>query len=309
MQLRVLTLGAIIQDLRLDGVAEPLVLGAETLAPYLGPMAYFGATVGRFANRIAQGRFTLAGQTHHLPRNCVGGNCLHGGPAGSAHQLWSIADYTARQAVLTLHMPDGDMGFPGALDVTCQITLQDDALLFDIRATTDRATVCSFAHHSYFALDSSGNIARHQLRLQADSYLPVDKRKIPTGEIAPVAGTEFDYRHARPLAGAVMDHNFCLGQAPDLLRPVAWLSSPLSGLEIELSTTEPGLQVFTAGHLPRPGIVGRDGQPYPRFAGIALEPQAWPDAPNQPHFPSAVLLPDQTYHQQTRFKFSRYAPG
>ena len=300
---RILTLGAIVQDLRLDGVPHPLVLGAATLTPYLGPMGYFGAIVGRYANRIAKGRFTLDGQSFALPRNSDARHCLHGGPEGSARKLWTVADLTDRQAVLTLRLEDGDMGFPGRLDVVATITVQEAALHFDIRAQTDRATPCSFAQHSYFTLDDSGTIAQHQLRLAAESYLPVDADKIPTGEIAPVAGTTFDYRSPRALAGAVLDHNFCLGQERAELRPVAWLSSAASGLQMELATTEPGLQVYTAGHLPNAGVVGHDGQPYARFAGVALEAQAWPDAPNRPHFPSAILRPDQTYHQMTRLRF------
>ncbi len=300
---RILTLGAIVQDLRLEGVPHPLVLGAATLAPYLGPMGYFGAIVGRFANRIAAGQFTLDGQTCHLPRNSNGRHCLHGGPEGSAQRLWSVADQTDRQAVLTLRLEDGEMGFPGRLDVVATITIEEAALLFDIRARTDRATPCSFAQHSYFTLDDSGTIAQHRLRLAAESYLPVDDDKIPTGEVAPVAGTRFDYRSPRALAGAVLDHNFCLGQARTTLRPVAWLSSTASGLQMELATSEPGLQVYTAGHLPQAGVVGHDGQPCARFAGVALEAQAWPDAPNRPHFPSAILRPGEVYHQRTRLRF------
>lgn len=302
----ILTLGAIVQDLRLAGIAYPLVLGSDTLAPYLGSMRYFGAMVGRYANRIAQGVFTLDGQRHDLSRNALGRHCLHGGVHGSAAQLWTIAALRDDRVTLALTLPDGEMGFPGTLAVQVCIALVATTLEFDIRATSDRTTICNFSHHGFFALDDSGSLAQHRLQVDAGSYLPVDDDQIPTGEIAPVADSPFDYRHPRRLSGVALDHNFCLSMARTALRPVARLDSTLSGLSLQLETTEPGLQVYTANHLPKPDVRGLEGRHYGRHSGVAMEAQVWPDAPNQRGFPSAVLQPGQAYHQQTRYVFSAH---
>ena len=302
MQARILTLGAIVQDLRRDGVAHPLVLGAPELGPYLGPMQYFGATVGRFANRIAHGRFDLGGRTYQLSQN-DNGHCLHGGAQGSARRVWRVSAQTPSSVELALHMADGEMGFPGALDVALTISLSDGALDFDIRAQGDRDTLCSFSHHGYFALDGSGSLAQHRLRIATDAYLPVDDTLIPTGNVAPVA-SGFDLRAPRLLRDVVLDHNFCLSPQREALRPVAWLQSDISGLRMQLETTEPGLQVYTAAHLPETGAVGHGGQPLGRHAGIALEPQVWPDAPNRAGFPSALLHAGEVYHHRSRYVFS-----
>ncbi len=300
LEVQVLTLGAIVQDLRLAGVPHPLVLGAPTLAPYLGPMAYFGALVGRFANRIADARFSLDGAEHRLARNCHDRNCLHGGATGSAHKLWEIRDHTPERLTLGLVMPDGEGGFPGQMEVALTLTLAGPALTFDITATTDGATPCSFAQHSFYRLDSGPDTAAHRLRVAAEHYLPVNDVMIPTGAPQPVAGTAFDFRSPRSLRGAAVDHNFCLSSARTELRPVAWLDSTRTGVALELATTEPGLQVFTAHTLPKDGVIGHDGAPLPARAGIALEPQVWPDAPNRPDFPSAILRPGARYAQRTR---------
>jgi len=305
LRAHVLTLGAIVQDLRLTGAPFPLVLGAESLAPYLGPMRYFGASVGRYANRIAQGRFRLNGAWHEVSRNEFGRHCLHGGQRNCADKLWTVAAQTQDRAVLALTLPDGDMGFPGQLDITLTISLSGDALCFDYAATTDRDTPCSLSHHGYFVLDDSGSLARHDLRIAAEHYLPVDTQLIPTGQMATVAGTVFDYRQPRGLDGVVLDHNFCLSASRQPLRPVAWVQSGLSGIRMQLATTEPGLQVYTAGHLPQDGAIGHDGQALRRHAGIALEAQAWPDAPNRPGFPDSILRAGQTYRHVTRYSFNR----
>ncbi len=297
---QVLTLGAIMQDLRREGVAHPLTLAAPTLAPYLGPMAYFGAMVGRFANRIGEARFTLDGQDHALGQNCHGRNCLHGGPEGSAHQLWELRDHATDRLRLGLHMADGHMGFPGNLEVELEISIDGTTLQFEVTAETDRPTPCSFAQHNLYALDDTGSIAQHRLRIAAEAYLPVDDTLIPTGEIRPVADSAFDFRTPRSLHEVALDHNFCLSGAPGMLRPAAWLKSAASGVALEMMTTEPGLQVYTGHGLPRAGVIGPDGTPYGQYAGVALEPQAWPDAPNQPGFPPAILRPGQRYHQITR---------
>ncbi len=302
LRIHVLTLGAIVQDLRMEGVDHPLVLSAPQLAPYIGPMAYFGAMVGRFANRIGGAGFSLEGRHYSLARNCHAQNCLHGGPEGSAHQIWDIRAHENDKLRLGLSMPDGQSGFPGKLDVELEISICGLGLQFEITATTDRATPCSFAQHSFYCLDNTGSIAHHQLRIAANAYLPVNDVLIPTGEIRAVTTTEFDFRAFRSLKDVAIDHNFCLSDQRIPLRPVAWLKSEISGLSLELATTEPGLQVYTGHKLPRDGVIGPDGAMLPRYAGIALEPQVWPDAPNHTHFPTSILHPGETYHQITQIR-------
>ncbi|MGY6703674.1 aldose epimerase family protein [Roseinatronobacter sp.] len=306
MVAQVLTLGAIVQDLRLDGVAHPLVLGAEAAEPYLDNMRFFGAIVGRFANRIAGGQFDLNGKTYRIPQNSPGGHALHGGPVGSSQKLWQVKQHTSASVTLCLHLPDGDMGFPGNMDVCATISLPETGVLqFEIDATTDRATPCSFAHHGYFSLDDTGTLAQHDLQIAADHYLPVDGDLIPTGTIAPVAGGLFDFRAPRPLSGVALDHNFCLSRERVPLRPVATLRSAASGVSMRMDSTEPGLQVYTGSQIPAEGLDGLGGRRYGPFAGIALEAQAWPDAPNRPEFPPAILTPDARYRQCTRYVFSK----
>ncbi|MDD7969926.1 aldose epimerase family protein [Roseinatronobacter alkalisoli] len=305
MVAQVLTLGAIVQDLRMDGVAHPLVLGTDTPDAYLGPMQYFGAIVGRFANRIAGARFELDGHTHHIPVNNAGGHALHGGPVGSSQRLWRVLEQSPASVTLGLFLPDGDMGFPGNLDIRATISLPGSGTLqFNISAQTDRATPCSLTHHGYFALDDTGGLSKHWLRVAADHYLPVDANLIPTGQIVPVADSAFDFRKARNLSGAALDHNFCLSTESQPLRPIAWLQSAESGLIMQIDSTEAGLQVYTGSQIPAAGLPGLGGRCYRPFAGIALEAQAWPDAPNRPAFPSAILRPDGQYEHETRYSFA-----
>ena len=252
-----------------------------------------------------KGAFTLNGQTHRLSRNFRGRHCLHGGAPGCAEQLWTLADATTDSATLTLTLPDGDMGFPGRLRIVLTIALSDAAISFDYSATSDRDTVCSLSHHGYFVLDDSGSLAEHRLRIAAAHYLPVDDDLIPTGRIAPVAGTGFDFQTCRSLQDVALDHNFCLSNAPAALRPVAWLRSDRSGLQMQVATTKPGLQVYSASHLPQAGAIGHGGHALGRHAGIALEAQHWPDAPNRPNFPDATLRAGERYRHVTRYSFHR----
>ena len=300
----VLTLGAIVQDLRLDGIAHPLVLGGETLDPYLGPMAYFGALTGRYANRIGQARVHLDGQDWPLNANWRDRHTLHGGAQGAAQQVWHIAGQGESHVTLSLTLPHLHMGFPGTLHVQATLALDPDhALRIDVRAQTDRATPCSFSHHGYFALDDTGTLDDTTLHVAADHVLALDDDSIPTGALVPVAGTDLDFRTPRALGRQRIDHNFCLSDGPAPLRDVARLAGPRLAMTVQ--TTEPGLQVFTAPHLPQAGLPGLGGRRYRPFAGVALEAQAWPDAPNQPHFPPAILHPGAEYRHITRYVFTR----
>jgi len=299
---RVLTLGAVVQDLRLEGVDHPLVLGSPDPLAYLGPMAHMGAVVGRFANRIARARFDLDGESQRLDANWRG-HCLHGGAQGASLRVWRIIDHDEGRATLGLDLSDGDMGFPGNLAVRLTVTL-GAGLCFDMVATTDRATPCSFAHHGYFRLDDGPDLSHHRLRLNAPDWLEVDTDLIPTGRILPATGT-LDFTTARSLRGVALDHAFCPPASP-ALRPVAWLESD-SGLSMTMETTAPGLQLYTGGHFPAAGLPGLNGRIYGPGAGLALEAQEWPDAPNHPHFPPAILRPGTEWRQTTRYTF-RHAP-
>jgi len=306
----VLTLGAAIQDLRLADHGAPLVLGFETLDDYLRHPSYFGAIVGRYANRIAAGRFTIDGERFQADLNEAGKHSLHGGHEGFAQQVWRCVDSGDDFVSLALHDPDGSMGFPGALDVTCTYRLRlPGTLSIELEAVCDAPTLCNLAHHSYFNLDNggTGDILDHRLMINASAYLPVDEEQIPTGFVVPVAGTAFDFQLSRPIRTEdgdqiPYDHNFCLAAARRPLQLAAWAQGTGSGVEMEVWTTEPGIQ-FYAGHKLDPDLAGLQGIRYRPHAGFCLEPQIWPDSPNHPHFPQAVLRPGEIYRQVTEYRF------
>lgn len=299
----ILTLGAIVQDLRFSGAPFPLVLGADRIAQYLGPMRYFGGIVGRYANRIGKGQFQLNGEIIELSRNQDGRHCLHGGDIGSAERIWNIRSLRSDSVTLSLTLADGEMGFPGEMAVDVMISLALDRLCFDIKATSDRDTICSFAHHGYFVLDGSGSISAHSLKIASNGVLDVSSDLIPTGVILPVSQAGLDFRSLRSLQHMTLDHNFCLSSERMERRSVARLVSGLSKLEMQVETTEPGLQVYTANHLPVVGMEGLGGRRYGCHAGIALEAQNWPDAPNHLAFPPAVLRAGEVYCQSTNYCF------
>lgn len=318
---RVMEFGATLQSLWTpdrQGQVADIVLGHDDLAPYVAQRRYFGAVVGRYANRIAGGAFTLDGQTHHLARN-DGDNALHGGPGGFDRVLWNLEDVqegahaSARFARVS---PDGEEGYPGALTTTVTYTLTADGdLTIAYVATTDRTTVVNLSNHSYFNLDPErGDTRSHRLWIDAAAYTPVGPGLIPTGEIRAVADGPFDFRTPRPLGarleatdpqltlGQGYDHNFVLqGRGADAPRRVARLEAPRSGRSFELLTTEPGLQFYSGQGLDG-APVGKSGRIYRRFDGVCLEPQRFPDTPNRPAFGSARLEPGQIYRQTSVFR-------
>jgi len=303
----VLTYGAVLQDLRLDGHAPPLVLGFERIEHYLHHSVFFGAIVGRYANRIAHGRYRIDGRDYQADRNDRG-NTLHGGRHGIDRQNWTLGDHGADFATLTLTDPADISGFPGNLSITCTYRLRDSEMRVELSARTDVPTLCNLAHHSWFNLDDggSGDIARHVLTIDAESYLPVDEAGIPTGELRPVDGTPFDFRRPRRIGQAALyDHNFCLAGSRRALTRAARLEGARSGIAMEVRTTEPGLQFF-GGDIPPRSVPGLGGRRYGRSAGLCLEPQIWPDAPNHAHFPQALLRPGDTYRQVSIYRFSKY---
>jgi aldose 1-epimerase len=303
--------GAAVQDLRLDGHDAPLVLGFEQLEFYEKKSPYFGAVPGRYANRIGGARFALDGKTYNTDPNFLGKHTLHGGSKGFGKRVWQVALHGPDFVTLALHAADGEMGFPGALDVTCTYRLKiPGALSIEFTGEADHTTLCNLTHHSYFNLDDggSGDILDHRLMMPAAAYLPVDDELIPTGVIQPVDGTAFDFRQARPVRWeengeqVVYDHNFCLAPERRPMHQAAWAQGGRSGVEMEVWTTEPGVQ-FYAGHKVARDVPGLGGRTYGARAGFCLETQVWPDAPNQPHFPQAVLRPGETYHHTTEYRF------
>jgi aldose 1-epimerase len=300
---RVLTLGATLQDMRLSGVAHALTLGTPDPGAYLGPMRYAGAVVGPVANRIGGARVTIAGRTWPLEAN-RGDTHLHGGSEGLHSRLWQIVAATADAVLLRCDLPDGACGMPGNRRITARYALAPDALTVELRAETDAPTLMNPAAHPYWNLDGSSDIAGHHLRIDASHYLPTTPEGLPTGARRAVAGTPFDFRAGRALIPPDgLDHNFCLSDRVRPLRPVAWLTGR-SGLRLTLETTAPGLQVFEGRGFNSAPHAGHGGVPYGVFAGLALEPQLWPDAPNHPDFPSILLVPGAPFSQTSRFVFS-----
>ncbi|MEU3164055.1 aldose epimerase family protein [Streptosporangium sp. NPDC006930] len=296
MRAAILSYGAILQSLEVSGVN--VVLGYDNLGDYLTRSRYFGAVVGRYGNRIAGGRFTLDGRDHELPIN-NGPNSLHGGPHGFDTRVWRITHASDTAVTLEYVSPDGEEGYPGTLTVAVTYTLTADAIRMDYRAATDAPTVLNLTNHSYFNLAGGGDVLKHVVRIDADHYLPVDATQIPTGEIAPVAGTPFDFtspheigeRIADPLLGDGYDHCY-------VLRGGMEVREPAGGLTMEVTTTEPGVQFYTGNFLD--GVATA----YAKHAGLCLETQHFPDSPNQSHFPSVVLRPGERFESTTTYRFT-----
>jgi aldose 1-epimerase len=308
--------GGIITELHApdrDGMLADVVLGFETLDPYFGEHPYFGALIGRYANRIARGRFELDGQDYQLDVN-DGIHHLHGGRMGFHRVKWqSLAD--AEGLTLTYRSADGEMGYPGNLDVTVRYELTDDnELVLRCQAVADRATPVNLTQHSYFNLAGGGDILSHELMIRADTFTPVDSTLIPTGALAPVAGTPLDFRSPRPIGeqigqpdqqlrhGAGYDHNFVLDKLPGRMALAARAHDPLSGRILELFTEQPGVQFYSGNFLD--GSLAGKGRVYRHRTGFCLEPQHFPDSPNQPTFPNTILRPGEQYTTESRFRFS-----
>lgn len=320
---RIITWGAVLRDLVVPGRRGPqrVVLGLNSVQDYVAHSPYFGAIVGRYANRIGQARFGLDGHVYQLTPN-ENGNQLHGGPAGFGQRVWTLIDCSATSATLALVSEDGDMGYPGRLVATCAYALQEPATLsIVLEATCDRATPVNLTTHAYYNLDGGPTILGHTLTIAGDFITPTDSALIPTGEITAVAGTPYDFRQPRPIGppeangGVLYDVNFVLRRdAPRRahthplrgteagLAHAATLSSEASGIALELWTTEPGLQFYN-GHMLDMPVPGLEGARYGRFGGLVLEPQRFPDGPNQPHFPPCILEPGLVSRQINEVRF------
>lgn len=295
-----------------------VVLGYDRLAGYLKETPYFGCLVGRYGNRIARGRFTLDGVEHTLATN-NGPNALHGGLKGFDKVVWEAKGYRTKEGpVLELSYvsKDGEEGYPGNLTVKAVYTLTvDNALRLDYTATTDKATVVNLTQHSYFNLAGKGDILGHVVEMPADRFTPVDSTLIPTGELKPVEGTPFDFRKPTAIGarinqddeqirfGGGYDHNWVFPKKTGQLSVLARVSEPTSGRVLEVLSTEPGLQFYTGNFLDGK-IVGKGGWVYQQRNAFCMEPQHFPDSPNQPSFPSTVLKPGQTYRNTIIYRFS-----
>lgn len=314
----VLTLGATLQALWVPdarGNRADVVLGHDEPAAYLEGRHYFGATVGRHANRIAQGRFRLDGRHYQVERN-DGNNHLHGGGATAFHRrLWQIEDAGNGSVRLALRSEAGEGGYPGRLDVTARYALDaEGGLAIEYGATTDAPTVVNLTSHSYFNLAGGGDVMAHNLALAASRYAPVDAQLIPLGELADVTGTPFDFRtgaavgsrirepHAQLRLGRGYDHHFVVDGQPGTLRRAARLEDPRSGRILELHITAPGVQ-FYSGNFLDGTTPGKGGLACRQGDGLCLEPQGFPDAPNQPSFPSTRLMPGETYASAMLLRF------
>jgi aldose 1-epimerase len=306
LKVSILTLGASIQSIHLKGYPHSLVLGSSNLADYLGNAKYFGAVVGRVANRTARGHAMIDGKTYQLPLTLPESHHLHGGPAGTGSKNWTIVEQTDDCVQLQTKLADGEMGYPGNMIVNVFYRLIDSSLEMEITATTDKLTLCNFAGHSYLNLDGTGSILDHQLHIKADHYLPVDNELIPTGEVTPTEGSAFDFNQLRNIGRKDypgLDTNFCLSLANRPIQTVATLKAPITGLSLDYQTTEPGLQVYDGRHIQLSAESNINQGELTAYAGLALEAQHWPDAVHQSHFPPILLTPDNTYQQITRYVF------
>lgn len=295
----VLSWGATLQEFRIKGSAHSLVLGGRDMAAYLGPMRYFGAIVGPVANRIANGRFEIAEERIDLDKNEAGCTTLHSGIAGFSDRNWRFIRQTETECVLALAHPDGLGGFPGNIAAVVIYRLEDDgALTIEITGTADRTTYFSPAFHGYWNLSGGPDLAGHRLTVNATQYLPVDGLQIPRGQPLAVNKTGYDYRKPRPI-GQQLDHNFCLPDAMGAMQHACTLQT--DDVILEVSTDQPGVQVYNGQHVDTGLHSGLEGRPYGPCSGLAIEPQFWPDTPNRPDFPSSLLRPAHPSRHRSRF--------
>jgi aldose 1-epimerase len=317
----ILPFGATLRALRVPdrhGRVADIVLGHNDETGYRARRNFFGATIGRFGNRIAQGKFPLDGKVYTLAVN-NGPNALHGGLKGFDAVPWSVLDQDRRSVRLGYVSPDGEEGYPGTLEAALTYRIEGNALVLDYEARTDRPTVVNLTHHSFFNLsgaESATGILDHVLTVAAEHYLPVDGTAIPLGHEAPVEGTPFDFRTATPLRARVLhmadpqiavgggiDHTFCLGGTVPEARFAARVHDPRSGRVMDVLTTEPGVQIYTGNFLDG-SVLGKSGKRYGRNHALCLECQHYPDSPNRPEFPSVRLDPGTVYRQKTVYAFS-----
>jgi aldose 1-epimerase len=311
---KILTYGAVLNRLQMpdrNGNLGDVVLGLDSLHPYEGTVPYFGATVGRYANRIAKGRFKLGGKTYHLAIN-NGPNSLHGGLKGYDKRVWKATPMNTANGPsvkFTLHDPAGTEGYPGTVDVSVTYTLTNDnvlRLVYDAKTTAP--TPINLTNHSYFNLKDAGasRIDDHLLHLYANRYTPVDSTLIPTGQLAPVAGTPYDFTTTKRIGQDMeeikgYDVNYVL-EGGAKMHKAAGVIEPTTGRTLECWTTQPGVQLYTSFFLDGT-ITGRHGAKYDQYHAFCLETQHYPDSPNQPNFPSSIITPKRPFHSVTEYRF------
>ncbi len=321
-QVALITYGASVVSITVpdrSGTMDDIALGFDSLDGYLLPgNPFFGSTIGRYGNRIARGKFSLNGKEYVLAVN-NGVNHLHGGPGGFDKVLWSArpVDADDAQVTMTYTSPDGEEGYPGTLTATVRFVFTDqDELEIHYHATTDADTIVNLTNHTYFNLNGKGSVLEHQMQIDAPSFTPIDETSIPLGPIQSVEGTSFDFTTPKKIGehinrtddlqiknGCGYDHNFVFAPGPgDTLRTVATVFSPESGRNMEVLTTEPGVQ-FYSGNFLDGTLPGKGGATYEQRSGFCLETQHFPDSPNQPEYPSTVLRPDETYTSTTVYRF------
>lgn len=300
-----------------NGNMTDVVLGFDSIADYQNIPSDFGAAIGRYANRINQGRITIDGTTYQLPQNNYG-HCLHGGPTGWQYQVYEANQTNDSTIILTMKSPDGDNNFPGNVTANVTYTLTaDNAIDIKYDATTDKKTVINMTNHSYFNLNGNPSVPAidHVLYIAADSITPVDSTFMTDGTMMAVKGTPFDFNTPKPIApdvtnfdneqvkfGNGFDHNWVLNTKGDINKVAAKLTGLTTGITLEVYTDEPGIQVYTGNFL-NGTVKGKKGIAYPQRASVCLETQHYPDSPNKAHWPSVVLEPGQTYHSHCIFKF------
>ena len=316
MQVSILNYGGTVSKLMVpdrNGNIDDVVLGFESFSGYLQKYdPYIGSLVGRYANRIANARFTLDGKTYTLAANDHG-NSLHGGNVGFDKVMWTVEKNGDSSLRLTYKSKDGEEGYPGNLNVQIIYTLgSDNSLKLDYTATTDKSTPVNLTNHSYFNLSAGKDttILNHQLQLNADKYTPVNDKLIPTGEIADVKGTPMDFTTAKAIGNDIQkvkggfDHNWILNRNSNDLEKAAAVYEPKTGRYMEVFTTEPAIQFYSGNFLNGALQLTKKGQPYVQHAALCLEAQHYPDSPNQPSFPNTILKPGEIYRQTTVYKFS-----
>ena len=301
MAVEVISFGAALRDIRIAG--RSVVLGCDTLEDYVAKSPHFGAIVGRCANRIAGGRLPIDGVVYDLTRNDNGRNTLHGGAPGFSRRNWSLLSHDAESVLLGIVAADGEQGFPGRVEATCRYELTgENTLEMVVEAVTDKTTAVTLANHSYFNLTGAETIDRHEVEIAADLFLPLDKAGIPTGEIADVEGTRYDFRTRHEVGEDRFDTPFVLRREP--IAPLRHAASvKAGGLRLDVATTQPCVQFYTGGNI-KPGVPKRGGGFYPAGAGLCFETQGFPDAPNHANFPSVILRPGERYRQVTTYRFA-----
>ena len=296
LKAQIIARGATLTGLYMDHHPRSLILQHETTDAYTSNEAYLGSIVGRFANRIKDASFTLEGKAHKLNENWLGRHCLHGGRFGIAHQNWRVENKTTNSVSLSVTDYEKTSGFPGDCEITAQYSILENSILqIHLTATSTETTPCSITAHPYFNLGLSNTVSDHILQIPANHYLPVDHEGIPTGELRDVENSPFDFNDPKCISEVEFDENFCLSNNRDTLKKVAEVLSPETGIRMEVWSNETGVQFYNGGGLKKP---------FGKYQGLCLEPQAWPDAPNQKPFPKCVIDAGVKYEHTIQYKFS-----